>query len=195
MRRRLELGDPVGRRLQGMLLDEHGLGENIGREGGRANGVVDEGFRLRVARRAAVGVDALEQTGEHLAFFGGHVDSPLRALWPAPRIWRSVAAVPRRPPDRFSPILQAACGAFAPLLRSPDRLGNFRNKPRLQLIVAGVGALRVLRSKESDPRWPTSLLSAPSGATKERARSSTGCRSAPTSSFASRAAITPATRW
>ena len=44
-------------------------------------------------------------------------------------------------------------------------------------------------------RWRMSWWSAPSGATKARARSSIGCRSAPTSSCASRAAITPATRW
>ena len=43
--------------------------------------------------------------------------------------------------------------------------------------------------------WPTSSSSAPSGATRARARSSTGCPSAPTSSCASRAATTPATRW
>ncbi len=43
--------------------------------------------------------------------------------------------------------------------------------------------------------WPTSWWSAPSGATRARARSSTGCPSRPTSSSASRAAITPATRW
>ena len=40
-----------------------------------------------------------------------------------------------------------------------------------------------------------SRSSAPSGATRARARSSTGCRSAPTSSCASRAATMPATRW
>ncbi len=73
MGRRLELRDSLGRRLQGVLLNEHGLGENIGRVGGRADGVVDEGFGLRIARRRAIRVDALEQTGKHLAFFGGHV--------------------------------------------------------------------------------------------------------------------------
>src|SRR5208282_3785305 len=50
----------VGRRLERMLLNERGLGENIGRLGGRADGVVDEGLRFRVARRRAVRVDALE---------------------------------------------------------------------------------------------------------------------------------------
>ena len=40
-----------------------------------------------------------------------------------------------------------------------------------------------------------SSWSAPSGATRARARSSTGCPSAPMSSCASRAATTPATRW
>src|ERR1041384_6121082 len=40
-----------------------------------------------------------------------------------------------------------------------------------------------------------SWLLDPSGATKVKARSSTGCRSRPISSFVSRAAITPATLW
>src|SRR5581483_8700754 len=44
-------------------------------------------------------------------------------------------------------------------------------------------------------RWVTSPWSAPNGATKARARSSTGCRNAPRSSCASRAATTPATPW
>ena len=60
MRRRLELGDPVGRRLEGLLLNERRLGENIGRVWGRANGFVDEKLGFRVARRRAVRVDALE---------------------------------------------------------------------------------------------------------------------------------------
>ena len=43
--------------------------------------------------------------------------------------------------------------------------------------------------------WRMSWWSAPSGATKAKARSSTGCPNRPTSSSASRAATTPATRW
>jgi hypothetical protein len=69
----LEFGHSLGRRLQGALLNEHSLSEDIGRERGGANGVVDEDFGLRVARRGAGRFDALEQIGEHLAFFGGHV--------------------------------------------------------------------------------------------------------------------------
>ena len=49
--------------------------------------------------------------------------------------------------------------------------------------------------REEEPPWPMSRWSAPSGATRARARSSTGCRSAPTSWCASRAATMPATRW
>ena len=44
-------------------------------------------------------------------------------------------------------------------------------------------------------RWRMSPWSAPSGATRARARSSTGCPAAPMSSCASRAATMPATRW
>ncbi len=44
-------------------------------------------------------------------------------------------------------------------------------------------------------QWPMSWSSAPNGATRARARSSTGCPSAPTSWCASRAATMPATRW
>ena len=78
-RRRLELGDALRRRLERVLLDEHGLGQDVGRERRRANGVVDEGLGLRVARGRAGRVDALEQTSEHLTFFGGHHASPIRA--------------------------------------------------------------------------------------------------------------------
>ncbi len=43
--------------------------------------------------------------------------------------------------------------------------------------------------------WPTLSWSAPSGGTRARERSSTGCPSRPTSSSASRAATMPAIRW
>src|SRR5271157_912172 len=71
-----QLGHPLSGRLQSVLLNEHGLDEDIGRERHGANGVVDESFGLRVARRGAGRIDALEKTGEHLAFFGGHVALP-----------------------------------------------------------------------------------------------------------------------
>ena len=50
----------MGRGLQGVLLNEHGLSEDIGRERRGAGGVVDEGLGLRVARRGAGRFDALE---------------------------------------------------------------------------------------------------------------------------------------
>ncbi len=56
---------------------------------------------------------------------------------------------------------------------------------------AGSGA----QARRGEQTWPMSPSSAPNGATKARARSSTGCRSAPMSSCASRAATMPATRW
>ena len=81
LRRRLELGDSVRRGLQGLLLDKHGLRQDIGRVGRGANRVVDEGFGFGVTRRRGGSVDALEKAGEHLAFFGGHVALPA-AGWP-----------------------------------------------------------------------------------------------------------------
>src|SRR5207248_735643 len=51
------------------------------------------------------------------------------------------------------------------------------------------GHARMMIAAEGNTReWPMLSSSAPSGATKGRARSSTGCRSKPTSSSASRAA-------
>ena len=47
----------------------------------------------------------------------------------------------------------------------------------------------------SSGRWPTSPWWAPSGAMRARARSSTGCLSAPTWWSVSRAATTPVIRW
>ena len=76
LRGRLELGDPVRRGLQSLLLDEHGLRQHIGRVGRGANRVVDEGFGLGVALRRGSRVDALEKATKHLAFFGGHVALP-----------------------------------------------------------------------------------------------------------------------
>ncbi len=71
-RRRLELGNMVRRGLQGLLLDEHGLRQHIGRVGRRANRVIDEGFGFGVTLRRRGGVDALEKATKHLAFVGGH---------------------------------------------------------------------------------------------------------------------------
>jgi hypothetical protein len=80
---RLELGDPVGRSLQSLLLDKDGLGQDIGRVGGSANRVVDERFSFGVTLRRGSRVDALEKATKHLAFFGGHVALPA-AGWPRP---------------------------------------------------------------------------------------------------------------
>ena len=76
LRGRLELGDPVRSGLQGLLLDEHGLRQHIGRVGRGANRVIDEGFGFGVTLRRGSRVDALEQATKHLAFFGGHVALP-----------------------------------------------------------------------------------------------------------------------
>ncbi len=84
-RRRLKLGDSICRSLESALLNERGLGQDVGRERDGADRIVDEGFGLGVARRRAGGIDALEKTGEHLAFFGGHVDLPAGGS-PAPGI-------------------------------------------------------------------------------------------------------------
>ena len=73
------------RGLESLLLDERGLGQDIGREWDGANRVVDEGFGLGVARRRASRIDALEKAAEHLAFFGGHVALPAGGS-PAPGI-------------------------------------------------------------------------------------------------------------
>ncbi len=54
---------------------------------------------------------------------------------------------------------------------------------------------RAGRSGSEEKRWRTSRWSAPSGATRARARSSTGCPSGPTWWCASRAGTMPATRW
>src|SRR6516162_7157203 len=63
----------------------------------------------------------------------------------------------------------------ATLLRPADRLRRFRSRPRLQLIAADAGVLLDRRSTETVRRWPMWSLSAPSGATREKARSSIGC--------------------
>ena len=76
LRGRLELGDMVGRSLQGLLLDKHGLRQHIGRMGRGANRVADEGFGFGVTLRRGSRVDALEQAAKHLTFFGGHVALP-----------------------------------------------------------------------------------------------------------------------
>ena len=85
-RRRLEFGDTMRRRLQGALLHEHRLGQDVGRERRGANRIVDEGFRVGVARRRAGRFDAIEKVGEHLAFFGGHIALPRGAGSAAPGI-------------------------------------------------------------------------------------------------------------
>ena len=66
----------MGGAFESLLLHQYGLGQNVGRKGLLAYGVVDEGFRLRVARGRRVGADALEEVGEHLAFFGAHRGLP-----------------------------------------------------------------------------------------------------------------------
>ena len=76
LRRRLELGNMVRCGLQGLLLDKHGLRQDIGRVRRGANRVVDEGFGFGVTLRRGSRVDALEQATKHLAFFGGHVALP-----------------------------------------------------------------------------------------------------------------------
>jgi hypothetical protein len=76
LRGRLELGDPVRSGLQGLLLNKHGLRQDIGRVGRGANRVIDEGFGFGVTLRRGSRVDALEQATKHLAFFGGHVALP-----------------------------------------------------------------------------------------------------------------------
>ena len=55
-----------------VLLHEHGLRQNVRGERRCANGVVDESLGLRIARGRAGRVDSLEQTSEHLTFFGSH---------------------------------------------------------------------------------------------------------------------------
>jgi hypothetical protein len=84
-RRRLKLGDSMRRSLESLLLDERGLGQDVGRERNGANRVVDESFGLGVAGRCAGRFDTLEKTAEHLAFFGGHVALPAGGS-PAPGI-------------------------------------------------------------------------------------------------------------
>ena len=74
---RFELGEPPAGVLQRLLLDEDRLGEHIGRVRIGPDGVIDEGFRLRIARRRGGRSDAFEQAGEQLAFFGGHRGSPI----------------------------------------------------------------------------------------------------------------------
>jgi hypothetical protein len=85
LRGRLELGDPVRRGLQGLLLDKHGLRQDIGRVGRGANRIGDEGFGFGVTLGRGSRVDALEKATKHLAFFGGHVALPA-AGWAAPGI-------------------------------------------------------------------------------------------------------------
>ena len=73
---RLKLGDSVRCGLQSLLLDKHGLRQDIGRVGRGANRVADEGFGFGVTLRRGSRVDALEKATKHLAFFGGHVALP-----------------------------------------------------------------------------------------------------------------------
>src|SRR5262249_43226718 len=83
LRRRFELGDPARRGLQGLLLNEHGLRQNIGRVRRGANRVIDKGFGFGVTLGRGGRIDALEKATKHLAFFGGHVALPA-AEWPRP---------------------------------------------------------------------------------------------------------------
>src|SRR5271166_5324159 len=108
---RFQLGHPLSSRFESVLLNEHGLGEDIGRERHGANSVVDESFGLRLARRGAGRIDALEKTGEHLAFFGGHV---------------ALRYGPRRPRRAYGhcmrPIQDGSLAFFLPLSARPARL-------------------------------------------------------------------------
>jgi len=54
------------------LLDENGLGEEIGGVGLSPHRIGDEGFGLPVTRPIRLAADSIEEIGEHLAFFGGH---------------------------------------------------------------------------------------------------------------------------
>ena len=97
---------------------------------------------------------------------------------------RNRCLAPRPGPDPYP---------AATLLARPDRVVHAGNEPPVQPIVAGAGALFSCRGR-IERRWRMLSWSAPSGATKARARSSIGCRIRPTSSCASRAATTPAIR-
>ena len=92
---RLQRGNALGGGLQRVLLHEHGLRQHVGRVGQRSDCVVDEGFRLRVARGRARRADALEQVREHLAFFRSHVVLLVRPTGPRRGIWARIATVPR----------------------------------------------------------------------------------------------------
>ena len=67
---RLELLQPVIGGAQRLILDDDGLGEEIGRIGQRLDGVRYEGLGFLVARRGAGVLDALEQALEQLTFLG-----------------------------------------------------------------------------------------------------------------------------
>src|SRR5271165_2940393 len=137
---RFQLGHPLSSRFESVLLNEHGLGEDIGRERHGANSVVDESFGLRLARRGAGRIDALEKTGEHLAFFGGHV---------------ALRYGPRRPRRAYGhcmrPIQDGSLAFFLPLSARPARLYSdrpivypqFRKSASAPFIVAVAGVLRV----------------------------------------------------
>jgi hypothetical protein len=126
LRGRFEFGDPLGRRLQGVLLNEHGLSEDVRREGGGANRVVDKGFRLRVARRGARRADAVEKTAEHLAFFGGHVTLPYRPPRPRPAYGHWLRSIQDGAIAFFAP---APARGFTPADRSSTPVPQFTPAP------------------------------------------------------------------
>ena len=87
--------------------------------------------------------------------------------------------------------LTARCAAAKQVASPPAS----RYSPAGHAPAPKAGHRRLGTAGDTPEKWPMWSSSARSGATKARARSSTGCRSAPTWSCASRAATMPATRW
>src|SRR5690606_8792026 len=67
-----KLTDALSGLLEGMLLNEHRLHQQVGRIGDLLHGLVDQSFRFRILLRTTEGAHAVEQTGNELAFVWGH---------------------------------------------------------------------------------------------------------------------------
>jgi hypothetical protein len=65
-----ELLQPFIGRTQGLVLDDDGLRQEIGRIRHGLDGIGNQSLGLRVARRVGCRADAIEETCDELAFFG-----------------------------------------------------------------------------------------------------------------------------
>ena len=124
--------------------------------------------------------------GDFVSSLGLETPLPSKAAWAAFFFARSAA----RPPQNAAGFA-ALIGARRPLPaltsphRSPKTTGEVNPGP-------APGFFAWPAASQGVAAWRTSSWSAPNGATRARARSSTGCPSRPTWSCASRAATTPA---